>query len=86
MGAGVSVCMSSGSRDAGTVGAIAPVEGHAGSPKMDGDSLIGGVGLPGSNKRALVRLLLRVGYPELSRKGGIANRARPAAGVNEEED
>ena len=62
------------------------MDGHAGAPKGNGDSLVGGVGLPGGDKRQMVRRLLRMGYPELARKGGVANRACPAAGVSEEKD
>ena len=86
VGAGVHVSVSRGSRDAGAASAIAPVDGHAGAHERNGDGLVGGIGLPSGDKRALVRLLLRVGRPELSRKSGIANRSCPATGVDEEKD
>ncbi len=38
---------------------IAPVDNHVRTYKWDGDGLVGGVGLPGGDKRALVRLCVR---------------------------
>ena len=64
-----------GSGDTGAVGAIAPVNGHVVAHQRDSDGLVGAIGLPGGDKRALVWYLLRVGRPELDRKGGIANFA-----------
>lgn len=59
------------SKDIGAAGAVASVDGHAGSAKRDGYGLVGGVGLSGVDKRTLVWCLLRVGCPELFGNGNI---------------
>ena len=86
VGARLLVGVSLGTGDnAGDV-AIAPVDGDSGSADGQPYGLVGGGGGPGGDERELVWRLLRVGHPELSRKGGITDPVCSAVSVSEEKD
>ena len=86
VGARIRVSVGYGSGDIGAAGAITPVDGHVGAHNGDGDSLVCGIDLPDGDERELVWRLLRVGSPELSRRGGVTDPVCSAASVSKEKD